>query len=159
MRYALSDKPSAICAFLRRVLHYSDFYHGRAAMPKKVLIAEDQPDSRQLMADIISRFRPYGVETITAANGSEALEMARKEKPALILLDMMMPGMSGLEVCQQIKTDPDLKATRVIVVSARVQPEDRRQAAEAGADEYLTKPFDINAMVERVQVALGVTLL
>ena len=128
-------------------------------MPKKVLIAEDQPDSRQLLVDIVSRFRPYGVEPITAASGSEALELARKEKPALILLDMMMPGVSGLEVCRQVKADPDLKSARVIVVSARVQPEDRRQAAEAGADEYVTKPYDIRHIRERVQKILGIEMV
>lgn len=128
-------------------------------MPRKVLIAEDQPDLSQLLVDIVGRLRPYGVETVTARNGTEALDLARKEHPSLVLLDMMMPGMNGLEVCRQIKTDPDLKSMRVIMVSARVQPEDRVQAAEAGADEYLTKPFDINAMLERVQMALGVTLI
>jgi CheY-like chemotaxis protein len=128
-------------------------------MTKKVLIAEDQPDSRKLLADIVSRFRPYGVEVVLAQNGSEALEQARKEHPTLILLDVMMPGVNGLEVCRQLKADPELKHTYVIVVSAKAQPEDRREAALAGADEYLTKPFDINAVVERVQSALGVTLI
>jgi len=128
-------------------------------MPKKVLIAEDQPDSRRLLADILTRFHPFGVETIVAHNGTEALEMARKERPDLILLDIMMPGMNGFEVCRSVKSDPELASAYIIMVSAKIQPEDRKEAAMAGADEYLTKPYDVNAVIERVQAALGVTLL
>ncbi len=128
-------------------------------MIKKVLIAEDQPDSRKLLADILGRFHPFGVETFTAHNGTEALALAQKEQPDLILLDIMMPGMDGFEVCRQVKGDPALAKAYIIMVSAKIQVEDRKEAARAGADEYLTKPYDVNAVIERVQAALGVTLL
>lgn len=128
-------------------------------MIKKVLIAEDQPDSRRLLADILERFHPFGVETVIAHNGTEALEMAQKEQPDLILLDIMMPGMNGFEVCRHVKADPELAKAYIIMVSAKIQTEDRKEAALAGADEYLTKPYDVNAVIERVQAALGVTLL
>lgn len=128
-------------------------------MIKKVLIAEDQPDSRRLLADIMARFHPFGVETVLAHNGTEALAMAQKEQPDLILLDIMMPGMNGFEVCRHVKSDPELAKAYIIMVSAKIQTEDRKEAALAGADEYLTKPYDVNAVIERVSAALGVTLL
>lgn len=128
-------------------------------MIKKVLIAEDQPDSRRLLADILERFHPFGVETVVAHNGTEALAKAQAEQPDLILLDIMMPGMNGFEVCRAVKADPQLAKAYIIMVSAKIQTEDRKEAALAGADEYLTKPYDVNAVIERVQSALGVTLL
>lgn len=128
-------------------------------MTKKVLIAEDQPDARRLLEDILERFRPYGVKTLIARNGTEALAIAQNDKPDLILLDIMMPGLSGIEVCQKVKADPVLKSIYIIMISAKFQKEDRREAAMMGADEYLTKPFDINAVVERVQHALGIQTL
>jgi CheY-like chemotaxis protein len=128
-------------------------------MIKKVLIAEDQPDSRRLLADILERFHPFGVQTLIAHNGTEALELAQKEQPDLILLDIMMPGLNGFEVCRSVKSDPELSKAYIIMVSAKIQTEDRKEAAMAGADEYLTKPYDVNAVIERVQAALGVTLL
>ena len=124
---------------------------------KKILIAEDQPDSRQLLEDILERFHAYGVMVLTARDGIEAYEIAQQAKPSLILLDIMMPGMSGYEVCEKLKTDPETENTYIIMVSARTQPEDRRQAAQAGADEYVTKPFDLALIIERVQSVLGIS--
>ncbi|NDJ35262.1 MAG: response regulator [Chloroflexi bacterium] len=126
---------------------------------KTILIAEDQPDSRQLLEDILERFQPYGVSIHSAADGKEALNKARQVHPDLILLDVMMPGMSGYEVCEQVREDPDLKDTYIIMVSAKIQPEDRRQAAMVGADEYVTKPYDMALIIERVQSVLGVNLI
>ncbi|MGF1504401.1 MAG: response regulator transcription factor [Anaerolineae bacterium] len=126
---------------------------------KTILIAEDQPDSRQLLEDILERFQPYGVSIHSAADGKEALNKARQVHPDLILLDVMMPGMSGYEVCEQAREDPDLKDTYIIMVSAKIQPEDRRQAAMVGADEYVTKPYDMALIIERVQAVLGVNLI
>ena len=125
-------------------------------MGKKVLIAEDQGDSRQLLEDILQRFQPYSVRVFTAQDGVEAYEIAAREMPDLILLDVMMPGMTGYEICQKVKNDPETAHSYVIMVSAKTQPEDRMQAALAGADEYVTKPFDVHHIVERVGVALNV---
>lgn len=126
-------------------------------MAKKILIAEDQPDSRQLLEDILERFHPYGVVVLTARDGIEAYEIARKAHPDLILLDVMMPGMTGFEVCERLKTDEDYKDIYIIMVSAKTQPEDRTTAAIAGADEYVTKPYDMGLIIERVQIVLNVT--
>lgn len=125
-------------------------------MSKKVLIAEDQPDSRRLLQDILEYLSIYGVETLIATDGKEALDAIRTHKPDLVLLDVMMPNMSGFEVCEQVKKDPALAKTYIIIVSAKIQPDDRRQAATIGADEYLTKPYDVNAVIQRVQHALGI---
>ena len=128
-------------------------------MPKKVLIAEDQPDSRRLLEDILTAFQPYGVITLIARDGNEAYDIAVREKPELILLDVMMPGISGIDVCKKVKSHPDLMNTYVIMVSARIQQEDRTEAAMAGADEYMTKPYEVSMMMERIQMVLGVNLL
>lgn len=127
-------------------------------MSKKILIAEDQPDSRQLLEDILERFQSSGVMILTARDGIEAYEIAQSAQPDLILLDIMMPGMSGYEVCQKVKGDPDLSHAYIIMVSAKTQASDRKQAALAGADEYVTKPFDMRLIIERVQAVLDVRM-
>ena len=125
-------------------------------MGKIVLIAEDQPDSRQLMEDIMMTFHPYGVRVFSAQDGLEAYDIALREVPDLILLDIMMPGMDGYEICEQVKANPETAHTYIIMVSAKTQVEDRRRAALAGADEYVTKPFDIAHVMDRVGAALNV---
>ena len=123
-------------------------------MAKKILIADDNETNRELLADILDRFKPWGLEIFNAVNGVEALAVATKEKPELILLDIMMPDMSGYEVSKKIKDDPELQNVYIIMVSAKTQQEDRKQAVHAGADEYITKPFDIRLVRERVQSIL-----
>lgn len=127
-------------------------------MTKKILIAEDQPDSRQLLEDILERFEAFGVVILTARDGLEAWEIAQKHTPNLILLDIMMPGMNGYEVCQKVKAHPEMQNTYIIMVSAKTQADDRKQAAMAGADEYVTKPFDLRLILERVQAVLDVKM-
>jgi CheY-like chemotaxis protein len=128
-------------------------------MNKKVLVADDQPDSRRLLQDILAKFSTFGVQTFVARNGNEATHIAEKEIPDLLLLDIMMPGMDGFEVCKRVKSNPQLAKTYIIMVSAKIQQEDRKAAALAGADEYLTKPYDVNAVIERVEKVLGINLL
>jgi len=128
-------------------------------MLKKILVADDQPDGRRLLQDILARFNAYGVETLIARDGAEAVAITEKEKPDLILLDIMMPGLNGFEVCRKVKGNPELANTYIIIVSAKIQQEDRKEAALAGADEYLTKPYDVNAIIERAQKVLGVSLI
>jgi len=125
-------------------------------MSKKVLIAEDQPDSRQLLESILVHFHPYGVRVFTARDGLEAYDIAMREAPDLILLDIIMPGMSGYEICAKVKSNPETAHAYVIIVSARTQEEDMQRAQLAGADEYVTKPFDVHDMLQRVGAVLGV---
>lgn len=124
-------------------------------MGKKVLIAEDQPENRRLLEDLLSTFQGQDISILTAENGQEAIEKATEQHPDLLLLDVMMPKMDGFEVCKRIKADPDLAKTYVIMISAKFQQEDRLQAAVAGADEYITKPFEVDLVLERLSAVLG----
>jgi two-component system alkaline phosphatase synthesis response regulator PhoP len=126
---------------------------------KKVLIAEDQPDGRQLLLDILEGFEDRGVQVFAASDGLEAMRLALSEKPDLLLLDVMMPGMDGFQVCQKVKSDPELAKAYIIMLTARWGFGDRERAAIAGADEYLTKPYEIDQVSERVEAALGIAPL
>jgi CheY-like chemotaxis protein len=128
-------------------------------MTKKILIADDNTFNRELLQDALKRFKTYGVTILATETGPKTYEVAKQEKPDLLLLDIMMPGMSGYEICEKLKADPDMKGTYIIVVSARTQQEDRMQAAKAGADEYVTKPYDIRLIRERVQKVLGIEVI
>jgi two-component system alkaline phosphatase synthesis response regulator PhoP len=126
-------------------------------MAKKILIAEDEPDSRRLLEDILEAFGPHDVQVLIAHDGAETMEITNRERPDLILLDIMMPKISGFDICRQIKQDPELASTYIIMITARFQFEDRREATRAGADEYITKPFDVILIIERIRNALGIT--
>lgn len=114
---------------------------------KKILIVDDDP----LILDLFElSFNQANCEIIRAHNGREGLEKALKEKVDLILLDVMMPDLNGYEVCRQIKNNPATRATKVIMVSAKVQKEEIEAGIIAGADEYITKPFDPLSLVEKI---------
>lgn len=115
---------------------------------KKVLIVEDHADIRKLL-HMTMEFEDF--EIYEAATGDVGLEMARAHSPDVVLLDIMMPGtLSGLEVCRCIKANPALKHTKVIMLTARGQAEDRRDGIKAGADEYLIKPFSTIQVLEAI---------
>jgi CheY-like chemotaxis protein len=124
---------------------------------KKILIADDNQMNRELLGDVLQRFQPLGVEVLYAVNGTQAWEIMQKEKPALLFLDLMMPDMSGHEVTRKIKGDEALKATHIIVVSARTEQEDGKESQEAGADDYITKPYDIREIRQKVKAFLEKT--
>lgn len=105
-------------------------------MPK-VLIVDDHPDIRRLIALTLSR----QYEILETDDGRQGLEMLASTRPDAVVLDIMMPEMDGLEVLQRIRADPSYDAMVVVMVTARGQHEDHRQAIELGADAYLTKPF------------------
>ncbi|HEV8424939.1 MAG TPA: response regulator [Actinomycetes bacterium] len=117
----------------------------------KLLIADDEPAVRDLV-HVTLEGDDY--EILEAADGVEALEVARGESPKLVLLDIMMPRLDGLEVCRQLKSDPDTSDIVVVMLTAQAQERDRDQGLAAGADDYFTKPFSPLAllnMVERVR--------
>ncbi|MFN9470519.1 response regulator transcription factor [Acidovorax sp.] len=115
---------------------------------KKVLIVEDHMDIRKLL-HMTMEFEDFEIHE--AANGDIGLEMARALSPDVVLLDVMMPGtLSGLEVCRCIKSNPALKHTKVIMLTARGQAQDRRDGLKAGADAYLVKPFSTLQVLETV---------
>jgi class 3 adenylate cyclase len=124
--------------------------------PARVLIADDSPAN----VDILSaRLAVHGYEILTAADGEEALALAREKHPDVILLDVMMPKLDGFEVCRRLKADVSLPFMPVILVTARVESKDVVTGLEAGADEYLTKPVDQAALVARVKSMLRIKAL
>jgi adenylate cyclase len=125
-------------------------------VPPRLLIADDQP----MNVDILqTRLAVHGYEILTAVDGEEALRMARAQLPDLILLDIMMPKMDGLEVCRLLKGDTALPFMPIIMVTAKADTKDIVAGLETGADEYLTKPVDQAALVARVKSMLRVKAL
>jgi adenylate cyclase len=125
-------------------------------VPPRILITDDQP----MNVDILqTRLAVHGYELLTAADGEEALGVARAQLPDLILLDIMMPKMDGLEVCRLLKGDAALPFMPIIMVTAKADTKDIVAGLEAGADEYLTKPVDQAALVARVKSMLRIKAL
>src|SRR5579872_6018082 len=116
---------------------------------KKVLIVDDDDRIRLFMRESLSK---YGYQIFEASNGEEALQVAQREKPHLILLDLAMPKMTGYEVCKHVRAnaDPEIKAVRIVIVTAKSYPVDMRTAKEVGCDLYLVKPFGIKELREAV---------
>jgi len=127
-------------------------------MPKKILIVDDEPFIRALLEQTLEDFEDEGVELLAAGDGQEAWDMAQEERPNLVILDVMMPFMSGYEVCERIKSEPALKDTYVILLTAKGQQVDRQRGEQVNADEYVTKPFDPDYLVERTQAVLDISL-
>ena len=114
---------------------------------KKILVVDDEPDIVRLV-EISLKLCNYEVRT--AANGKEALEKLQTDRPHLVLLDIMMPEMSGYEVCQAIRKNPALKDLPVVMLTAKGQKGDAEKGLEAGADDYIIKPFDPYELGEQV---------
>ncbi len=112
-------------------------------MAKKVLVCDDEPYIVESVSYVV---RKAGFEVVVAEDGEEALEMGRKEKPDLIFLDIMMPKVTGYEVCRQLKEDPSTRGAYIVMLTARGQEEDERKALDMGADEFMTKPFSPRKM-------------
>jgi DNA-binding response OmpR family regulator len=104
-----------------------------------ILVADDEPNIRETIAFILEM---EGFTVATAADGETALAAVRARKPAVVLLDAMMPGQDGFEVCRRIKADEGLRSVRVIMLTALGQQADRERALTEGADCYMRKPFD-----------------
>lgn len=118
----------------------------------KLLIVDDQPEIRNLLALTLDA---DNYEIHHANNWITALAMTRAVKPDLILLDVMMPGeLDGLEVCKRIKNDQELSSATVIIISSRAQNADKQKGIEAGADEYITKPFSPLSIIDKVSLLL-----
>lgn len=114
----------------------------------KVLVVDDEEYIQHILN---FSFGAEGYEVITAADGEEAVTIARSEKPDIIVLDIMMPKMDGYEVCKQIKADPQTQNIPVILLTAKGREVDRKLGAEAGADDYVVKPFSPGRLIERVE--------
>jgi class 3 adenylate cyclase len=121
--------------------------------PPRILIAEDNPDNLDIVQ---SRLASQGYDIIVAIDGEEALTKAKEHTPDLILLDIMMPKMDGIEVCRKLKADPALPFMPIIMVTAMTDTRDIVAGLEVGCDEYLTKPVDQAALVARVKSMLRI---
>lgn len=114
---------------------------------KKILVVDDSPTMRQLMLDAL---HGKGYQLFTANDGEEALQKAAKELPDLVLLDVVMPGKNGFQVCRQLKTDQATRHIKVIMVTSKNQKSDHFWGLKQGADAYLTKPFEAADLVQNV---------
>lgn len=116
---------------------------------KKILIADDEPGVLMLVSATLGEDQRYRV--LLAKDGDEALKIARREKPDLLFLDIMMPKRDGYAVCQALKSEVATAGIKVIILTARVQEADHKKAAEVGADDYMTKPFSPTALLRKVE--------
>src|SRR5262249_2786896 len=121
--------------------------------PPRILVVDDMLANLHVLE---LRLKAQGYEVLTAIDGEAALDVARKGQPDLILLDVMMPKLDGLEVCRRRRADPAFPFTPIIMVTAKADPNDVVAGLEAGGDEYLTKPVDQVALVARVKSMLRI---
>jgi CheY-like chemotaxis protein len=124
------------------------------AMPT-VLIVDDEQHIRLLIEQALEELEDDGVELMTAPDGEVALDVVRNHFPQLVFLDVTMPKVNGFDACRTIKQDLGLTGTYVVMLTAKGQAYDRQRGLEAGADEYLTKPFDPDELVTVARRALG----
>ena len=117
----------------------------------KILIVEDDPDIRELLRFNLEK---AGYNLFLAEDGEKALTLARKHAPDIILLDLMLPGVDGLEVCRTLKKDPELQRIPVMMVTAKGEEMDRVVGLELGADDYVVKPFSLREVVLRIRKML-----
>jgi two-component system alkaline phosphatase synthesis response regulator PhoP len=117
-------------------------------MPQRILIVDDE---RKLVQGLSAYFRQAGYETLAAYDGKAALESARRDRPDLILLDLMLPELDGIEVCRQIRRNSDVP---IMMLTARVEETDKLIGLEIGADDYITKPFSPREVVARARALL-----
>ncbi|MCC7130225.1 MAG: two-component system response regulator [Anaerolineae bacterium UTCFX2] len=118
----------------------------------RILIAEDERDIRELISFTL---KFAGHEVIATSNGEEALQAARNEMPDLILLDVRMPRLSGYEACEIIKADPRTRQIPVVFLSAKGQESEVKTGLDAGADEYILKPFSPDQLTARIKAILN----
>ena len=116
----------------------------------QILVIEDEDDIRNL---VVMNLKRAGFDVLSARNGSDGLSLLRAHRPPVLLLDLMLPDMSGEEICAMLRADPDTKGTYVIMVTARTEEQDRIAGFEVGADDYVPKPFSVKELVLRVKAA------
>jgi DNA-binding response OmpR family regulator len=121
-----------------------------------ILVADDEPHIRLLIEQSLEDLTDEeGVVLLTAADGQQALDTIRARRPALVILDAMMPNMNGFDVCQAVKRELAMDDVFVILLTAKGQEYDRQRGEEVGADVYMTKPFDPDELLQRARGVLG----
>ena len=124
-------------------------------MNSTILIVDDEAHLRMLLQQTLEELEDEGVELLTASNGEEALATIESVKPNLVFLDVMMPKLSGFDVCSRTKQDLGLKDVYIILLTAKGQEFDRLRGQAVGADLYMTKPFDPDALLQKAREVLG----
>ena len=116
-------------------------------MMHKLLVADDEPNIIILLEYLMKR---AGYQVLLATDGQQALETIQRERPALVLLDVMMPGKTGFEVCQEVRADPALDGVRILMLTAKGRENDISKGMALGANAYMTKPFSTRELVQKV---------
>ncbi len=124
-------------------------------MPK-VLIVDDEPGMRILLEQTLEDLEDKGVELLTASNGKEAVEYIKRERPSVVLLDVMMPEMNGFEVCKVVKKELGIKDIYILMLTAKGQKIDKQMGEDVCVDDYMTKPFNPDDIVKKVAEVLGI---
>ncbi len=124
-------------------------------MEQKLLIVDDEAHIRMLLEQTLEELEDDGVNFFSAQNGEEAFEIIKTEKPQLVFLDVMMPKMNGMEVCRKVKKELQLNDVFIVLLTAKGQELDRQKGQEVGADLYMTKPFDPEAILDKAKEILG----
>jgi two-component system, OmpR family, alkaline phosphatase synthesis response regulator PhoP len=118
---------------------------------EKILIVDDEANIRELISFNLNK---NGYKTISTDNGISALKIIKEEKPALILLDLMLPGMDGFDVCKEVRRNSETSSTPIIILSAKGEEFDKVLGLELGADDYITKPFSVRELLARVKAVM-----
>ena len=121
-------------------------------MNRKILVVEDDPSALRLVGYTLEQ---EGYQVITASDGLEGVRKARDEHPDLIILDIMLPGLDGYEVCQQLRKEPETAKLPILILSAKAREIDKDTGLKIGADDYLTKPADPSTIVAKVKALLA----
>jgi DNA-binding response OmpR family regulator len=120
--------------------------------PKKILVVDDEVD---LVKTVRFSLEAEGFKVLVSYNGEDALNQSRKENPDLILLDIMLPKLDGYKVCRLLKFDEQYKHIPILMLTAKTQQKDKLLGMETGADEYITKPFDMEELMEKIKAYLN----
>ena len=118
---------------------------------KRILLIEDEAD---MVYALTLQLEAVNYEVLSAVDGQSGLDMARKEKPDLIILDLMLPKLDGYKVCRMLKFDERYKKIPIMMFTARVQEQDKKLGQEVGADDYITKPFDSKVLLDKINALL-----
>jgi two-component system alkaline phosphatase synthesis response regulator PhoP len=121
-----------------------------------IVIVDDEPHIRILLEETLEELEDQGIEIYLAGNGEQALEMIRLHYPRLVFLDVMMPILNGYDVCEQVRADQTLQGIEIIMLTAKGQEIDRQRGLLAGANDYITKPFDPDAVLARAKTLFEV---
>jgi DNA-binding response OmpR family regulator len=124
-------------------------------MSATVLIVDDEIHIRSLILQTLEELEAEGVELLTADNGQDALALIESRRPRLVFLDVMMPKLDGFDVCRMVKRELAMRDVHIVMLTAKGQDVDRQRGDDAGADAYMTKPFDPDQLLARARAVLG----